>query len=91
VDRQYDLVIVRLADQARKNVERSGQVDAAQVVGTEGLPLGAVVRQQAQQLGNAEAGSVPGDQRVQAIPAGSIAAGTGDGQDRGMGLRPGPT
>jgi hypothetical protein len=34
---------------------------------------------------NAEAGTVAGDQRVQAIAAGPVAAGTGDGQDRGVG------
>jgi hypothetical protein len=48
----------------------------------ERFPLGAVVRQQPQQLRDAEAGSVAGDQRVQAIPAGPVAAGTGGGQDR---------
>ena len=41
--------------------------------GADGVPFRAIARQQAQQRRNAEIRSMPGDQRVQAIPAGPVA------------------
>jgi hypothetical protein len=59
-----------------------GTMDSAEVICAQGLSLWAIGRQKAKQRPNAELRAVAGDQGVQLIPPGSIAARAGDSQDR---------
>jgi hypothetical protein len=57
-------------------------MDAAQIVGADGLPLWAIAGQHLQQRGDGEAGPMPLDQCGQCVLSGLSATAAGKDQDR---------
>ena len=57
---------------------------ATEIVSADRLPFWTVLRQNAQQCRDAEAGPVPRNQGVEIVPAGAVAARTRDDQHRSM-------